>query len=198
MFLGNPCKLTILAMYNSTSFELWYVVLTGKKWATLDNRSTMTQIESFPLLEVQSGDKVHSNGIPFPFRNLQWLQQSSGSLMSCLDSLTYITLGDIASDFSLHFMPPKLLFQILIHLSFSGMDRIKSIMSFLQNNFFQLRICWYTKVSFVPQNSFFVFRESGCFACTDKTLDSIDTRISFLCLFDLDNQIGLKFHASQK
>src|SRR3954471_11255976 len=80
----------------------------------------------------QSGDKVHSNGIPFPFRNLQWLQQSSGSLMSCLDSLTYITLGDIASDFSLHLMPPKLLFQILIHLSSSGMDRIKSIMSLFQ------------------------------------------------------------------
>src|SRR3954462_6095730 len=56
--------------------------------------------------------------------------------MSCLDSLTDITLGDIASGFSLHLMPPKLLFQILIHLSSSGVDRIKSIMSFLQNNFF--------------------------------------------------------------
>src|SRR4051812_3682838 len=109
-----------------------------------------------PTRSRQSGDKVHSNGIPFPFRNLQRLQQSSGSLMSCLDSLTYITLGDIASDFSVHLMPPKLLFQILIHLSPSGVDRIKSIMSFLQNNFFKLRICWYTKASFVPQNSFSV------------------------------------------
>src|SRR3954469_7066132 len=122
----------------------------------------------------QTGDKVHSNGIPFPFRNLQGLQQSSGSLMSCLDSLTYVTLGDISSDFSLHLMPPKLLFQILIHLRSSGMDRIKSIMRFLQNNFFQLRICWYTKAFFVPQNSFFVFGKSGYFACTDTTLDSFD------------------------
>src|SRR4051812_7252854 len=81
--------------------------------------------------------------------------------MSCLDSLTYITLSDIASDFSLHLMPPKLILQILIHLRSSGVDRIKSIMSFLQNHFFQLRICWYTKASFVPQNSFFVFGESG-------------------------------------
>src|SRR3954466_6115284 len=117
--------------------------------------------------------------------------------MSCLNSLTYITLGDIASDFSLHFMPPKLLFQILIHLSSSGVDRINSIMSFLQNNFFQLRMCWYTKASFVPQNSF-VFGESRYFACTDTALDSIDTSISFLRLFDLADQSGLKFYASQK
>src|SRR3954466_794661 len=118
--------------------------------------------------------------------------------MSCLDSLTYITLGDIASDFSLHLMPPKLLFQILIHLSSSGVDRIQSIMSFLQNNFFQLRICWYTKASFVPQNSFFIFGESGYFDCTDTTLDSVDTSISFPRLLDLADQSGLKFYATQK
>src|SRR3954469_23075672 len=99
--------------------------------------------------------------------------------MSFLDSLTYITLGDIASNFSLHLMPPKLLLQVLIHLRSSGVDRIKCIMSFLQNNFFQLRICRYTKASFVPQNSFFIFGESGYFACTSATLDSVNTSISF-------------------
>src|SRR3954463_15422976 len=151
-----------------------------------------------PTRSRQSGDKVHSNGIPFPFRNLQWLQQSCGSLMSFLDSLTHVTLGDIASDFSLHLMPPKLLFQILIHLSSSGVDRIKSIMNFIENHFFQLRICRYTKASFVPQNSYFVFGESGYFACTDTTLDSVDTSIFFLRLFDLTDQSGLKFYASQK
>src|SRR3954469_4917901 len=129
---------------------------------------------------------------------MQWLQQSSRSLMSRLDSLTYIRLGDIASDFSLHLMPPKLFIQILIHLCSSRVDRIKSIMSFLQNNFFQLRICWYTKTTFLPQNSFFVFGKSGYFACTDTTLDSVDASISFLCLFDLADQSGLKFYASQK
>src|SRR3954469_23739366 len=151
-----------------------------------------------PTRSRQSSDKVHSYRIPFPFRNLQWLQQSSGSLMSCLDSLTNITLGDIASDFSLHLMPPKLLLQILIHLRSSGVERIKSIMGLFQNNFFQFRICWYTKASFVPQNSFFVFGESGYFACTDTTLDSVDTSIPLLCLFDLTDQSGLKFYASQK
>src|SRR3954465_9698819 len=113
--------------------------------------------------------------------------------MSCLDSLTYSTLGDIAPDLSLHLMPPKLLLKILIHLRSSGVDRIKSIMSFLQNNFFQLIICWYTKASFVPQNSFFVFGESGHFACTETMLDSVDTSIYFLRLFDLAGQSGLKF-----
>src|SRR3954462_13558838 len=108
-----------------------------------------------PTRSRQSGDKVHSNGIPFPFWNLQGLQQSCGSLMSRLDSLTYITLGDIASDFSLHLVPPKLLLQILIHLRSSEVDRIKIMMRFLQNNFFQLRVRSYTKASFVPQNSFF-------------------------------------------
>src|SRR3954466_10279195 len=116
--------------------------------------------------------------------------------MSCLDSLTYITLGDIASDFSLHLMPPKLFFQILIHLRSSGVDRVKSIMSFLQINFFQLRICWYTKAYFVPQNSFFFFSESRYFACTNTMLDSVDTSISFLRLFDLADQSGLKFYVS--
>src|SRR3954465_9996249 len=115
--------------------------------------------------------------------------------MSRLDSLTYITLGDIASDFSLHFMPPKLFPQILIHLRSSGVDRIKSIMGLFQNHFFQFRICWYTKVSFVPHNSFFVFGESGYFACTDTMLDSVDTSIYFLCLFDLTDQSGLKLYA---
>src|SRR4051812_40291709 len=112
--------------------------------------------------------------------------------MSRLDSLTYITLGDIASDFSLHLMPPKLFLQILIHLHSSGVDRIKSIMGLFQNHFFQFRICWYTKASFVPQNSF-VFGESGYFAYTETMLDSIDTsKKSFT------DQSGLKFYASQK
>src|SRR3954466_14747641 len=117
--------------------------------------------------------------------------------MSFLDSLKYITLSDIASYFFLHLMPPKLLFQILIHLRSSGMDRIKSIMSLLQDNFFQLRIYWYTKASFVPQNSFFVLGESGYFACTDTTLDSVDTSISLLRLFNPTDQSGLEFYASQ-
>src|SRR3954470_4291678 len=118
--------------------------------------------------------------------------------MSRLDSLTYITLGDIASDFSLHLMPPKLFLQILIHLRSSVVDRIKSIMGLFQNNFFQLRICWYTEASFVPQNSFFVFGESRYFACTDAMFDSVDTSISFLRLLDTTNPSGLKFYAIQK
>ena len=68
------------------------MVLTGKKLATLDNLSTMTQIESFPLLEV--GSPVIKS-IPTESHFHSGIC-SCGSLMSRLDSLTYITLGDIA------------------------------------------------------------------------------------------------------
>src|SRR5215216_2536877 len=114
------------------------------------------------------------------------------------DSLTDITLGDVASDFSLHLVPPKLLLQILIHLCSSGVDRIKSIMSFLHDNLLQLRICWHTDTSFVPQNSFFVFCESRYLSCTNTMFDSVDTFISLLGFLDLANQSGLKFNASQE
>src|SRR6266542_1575250 len=48
IFLGTPCKHTILVMYNSASFGPWYVSLTGMKWATLVRRSTITHMESYP------------------------------------------------------------------------------------------------------------------------------------------------------
>src|SRR5215216_3417591 len=112
------------------------------------------------------------------------------------DSLTNVTLGDVASDLSLHLVPPKLLFQILIHLSSSGVDRIKSIMSFLHDNFLQLRICRHTDTSLVPQYSFFVFSESRYFSCTNTTFDFVDTFIPLLGFLDLANQSGLKFNAS--
>src|SRR4051812_21473668 len=118
--------------------------------------------------------------------------------MSRLDSLTDITLGYVASDFSLHLMPPKLLLPILIHLRSSWVDRIKSIMGLLQNSLLQFQIRWHIDTSFVPQNSFFIFGESGYLPCTDTMFVSVDTRISFLCLLGLTDQSGLKFYASQK
>jgi hypothetical protein len=48
IFLGTPCKHTILVIYNYVSFSPLYVVLIGMKWATFKNRSTITQIESKP------------------------------------------------------------------------------------------------------------------------------------------------------
>src|SRR3954470_15023468 len=98
--------------------------------------------------------------------------------MSRLESLTYITLGDIASDLSLHLMPPILLLQILIHLCSSGVDRIKSIMGFFQNSLLQLGTGWHTDRSFIPQNSI-IFGESRYFSYSDMTFDSVDTSISF-------------------
>ena len=48
MVLGTPCKLTILDTYSRASSSTQYEVLTGRKWATLVNVSTMTQIALLP------------------------------------------------------------------------------------------------------------------------------------------------------
>ena len=43
----------------------------------------------------QSSDKVHTDFFPFPLWDFQRLEQSGGSLMFSLNSLTNITLGDV-------------------------------------------------------------------------------------------------------
>jgi hypothetical protein len=43
--------------------------------------------------------------------------------MTGLDSLANITLRDILCNFSLHASPPKVLFQILVHLGTTGVHR---------------------------------------------------------------------------
>jgi hypothetical protein len=55
-----------------------------------------------------------------------------------LDALANITSGDVESYFSLHAVPPKLSFHILVHLGASGMDRVRGIMGLLQNGLLQL------------------------------------------------------------
>src|SRR3954469_11181825 len=101
------------------------------------------------------------------------------------NSLTNVTLGYETSHFPLHFVPPKLFLQILVHLCSTGMNGIKSVMGFLQNYFLQLRICGYTKTFIIPKNSFFIFGNSRCLSCRYTALDSIDTFISLLGFFNL-------------
>jgi hypothetical protein len=48
IFLGTPCRHTIRDIYNSVRVALDYIILTGMKWATLVNLSTITNIESYP------------------------------------------------------------------------------------------------------------------------------------------------------
>jgi hypothetical protein len=56
----------------------------------------------------QTDYKVHPNLIPFPLRNLQWLQQTPcGPLMLCLDLLTNVAYGNILCYLPFHIVPPK-------------------------------------------------------------------------------------------
>src|ERR1043165_10098584 len=46
----------------------------------------------------KTGDKVHFDLVPFPFRNREGLQSSSRSLMFCLDTTTNVTFINITSN----------------------------------------------------------------------------------------------------
>src|SRR3954465_12920725 len=78
----------------------------------------------------KTGDEVHLNLVPFPFRNREWLQSSSGSLMFCLDATTNVTFFNITSNVLLHIGPPELRTNVLVHLGTSRMNRQRCIVSF--------------------------------------------------------------------
>jgi hypothetical protein len=64
----------------------------------------------------QTNYKVHPNLMLFPLRNLQRLQQTCGSLMLCLDSLTTVTYSHIICYLHFHSVPQKSFHQVLVHL----------------------------------------------------------------------------------
>ncbi|MFS7957030.1 hypothetical protein Hanom_Chr07g00661581 [Helianthus anomalus] len=47
---GTPCKDTTSSTYSWANFSMLKVSFIGRKWADLVNRSTITQIASFPFL----------------------------------------------------------------------------------------------------------------------------------------------------
>src|SRR3954466_13597109 len=75
----------------------------------------------------ETGDEVHLNLVPFPFRNRQWLQSSSRSLMFCLDATANVTFINITSNVLLHIRPPVPLTNVLVHLGATGVNRQRSI-----------------------------------------------------------------------
>jgi hypothetical protein len=74
------------------------------------------------ILPRKASDKVHTNFLPFPHGYFQWLQQTRRSLVLGSDMLTDVTSRNIKGYLSLHAMPPKLLFQVLVHLGASGVN----------------------------------------------------------------------------
>jgi hypothetical protein len=61
-----------------------------------------------------------------------------------LDTLADVAPGNIKSYLSIHSMPPKLLFEVLVHFGASWVNRIGSIMGLLQDELLQLFDTWDT------------------------------------------------------
>jgi hypothetical protein len=73
-----------------------------------------------------------------------------------LDTLTDITLRNVEIYLSLHTMPPELLFQVLVHLGASWVDRVRSIVGLFQNQLLQLIVVGDAQASVIPQHTLVV------------------------------------------
>src|SRR3954463_1388679 len=78
----------------------------------------------------KTGDEVHFNLVPFPFKNREWLQSSSRSLMFCFDVTANVTFINITSNVLFHDKAPVPLTNVLVHLGTATVNRQGCIMSF--------------------------------------------------------------------
>src|ERR1041385_5821878 len=118
--------------------------------------------------------------------------------MLCLHSLADVTLGDIQGNFTLHTVLPEQVLQVFIHLSPSGVDGVRCIVSFLQDSELQLLYIGHTQSSIEPKNSFIIYRELRGLPEGHLLLDSLDTIVSLLCLLDLIKQSRNQLEVSKK
>src|SRR3954468_10375501 len=93
-----------------------------------DKDGTMTLLRSR-----KTGDKVHLNLVPFPFRNREWLQSSSRYLMFCLDATANVILINITNNVLFHVRQPVPLRNVLVHLGTAGVNRQRGVVSFFRN-----------------------------------------------------------------
>jgi hypothetical protein len=87
-------------------------------------------------------DEIHTDVFPLLGRSIQRLQQTSRSDMICLDPLTSVALCNIASSFTLHSHPPKLCFQIMVHLGAARVNKILGCVSFIKDLLSQCLVTW--------------------------------------------------------
>src|SRR4051812_29632866 len=90
-----------------------------------DKDSIMTVLRSR-----KTGDEVHLNLVPFPFRNREGLQSSTRSLVFFLDATANVTLINVTSNFLLHARPPIPLTNVLVHLGTARVNRQRGVVSF--------------------------------------------------------------------
>src|SRR3954469_7441509 len=101
--------------------------------------------------------------------------------MLCFHSVADVALGDIQGNFTLHTVPPEQVLQVLIHLSPSGVDGVRCIMSFLQDSELQFFYIGHTQSTIEPNNSFIIYRELWGLDEGHLLLDSLDTVVPLLC-----------------
>jgi hypothetical protein len=77
--------------------------------------------------------------------------------MLCLDSLTTVTYSHVFCDLSFHFIPPKILLQILIHLLASRIYGISCLMGFLEDQLLNGLNIGNTQAVLEPYHTFYIF-----------------------------------------
>jgi hypothetical protein len=131
----------------------------------------------------QTNYKVHPNLIQFPLRNLYRLQQTCGSLMLCLDSLTTVAYSHILGYLPFHSVPPESFLQVLVHLFVARVYGIRYLMSFLENQFPDRFDAENAQSILEPYHSF-IFTEVFAFPIYDKS-NLVDLLIVILALPDI-------------
>src|SRR4051812_23404254 len=71
----------------------------------------------------KTGDEVHFNLVPFPFRNREWLQSTSRSLMFVLNAKATATLNNITMTVFFHVRPPAPINNVLVLVVTTRVDR---------------------------------------------------------------------------
>jgi hypothetical protein len=133
----------------------------------------------------QTDYEIYSDLVPFPLWNLQWLQQTCGSLMFCFNPLTTVTYNHILCYFSFHTVPPESFLQVLVHLLTTRVYRVCCLMSFLENQFSDRFDIGNTQSVLEPYHSFCIFMEILAFSIYDQLPDLVDFLIILLTFPDV-------------
>jgi hypothetical protein len=133
----------------------------------------------------QTNYEIYSDLIPFPLRNLQWLQQTCRPLMFCFNPLTTVTHSHILCYLLFHTIPPESFLQVLEHLLTTRVYKVCCLMSFLQNQFPDRFDIGNTQSVLEPYHFFYIFTEILAFPIYDQLLDLVDLLIILLTFPDV-------------
>ena len=121
--------------------------ITGLHWKKMSGFSEAVNYNPNRIISSwggrQTNNEVHTNILPFPWRNIQRLKHTGGFEVTRFNSLVDVTLRNIVSYLPLHPCPPEPLFQILIHFITARVDWVPREMSLIKNLFSEFQILRY-------------------------------------------------------